>query len=128
MLPRESVPFVLVVEDDDRLRELYRSTLVGAGFTVIAVPDGIAALRVVETDRVPAVVVLDLSLPRLSGRDLGHELRASAHTRHIPIVVVTGTDGKDAEDLAVECVLRKPVLPERLIEAVNVCIRRTSAV
>lgn len=128
MLRRTSVPFVLVVEDDDRLRELYRSTLRGAGFSVIAVPDGVAALHVIEADRVPAVVVLDLALPRLSGRDLGHELRASTRTRHIPIVVVTGTDAKEVDGLDVECLLRKPLLPERLVEAVNVCIRKTSAV
>lgn len=115
---------VLVVEDDDRLRELYRSTLKEAGFTVVAVGDGIDALRVIEGDRVLAAVVLDLALPRLSGYDVSRELKASPATYHVPIIVVTGTDGTGLGDLNVQCVLRKPILPERLVEAVDLYIRK----
>jgi DNA-binding response OmpR family regulator len=117
---------VLLVEDDSRLRDLYRLALTEAGFTVVAVGDGIDALHVLE-QRVPTAVVLDLALPRLSGRDVGQELKSSARTRHIPIVVVTGTDGGDVEGLDVDCVLRKPILPERLVEAVDLCTRKTIA-
>jgi DNA-binding response OmpR family regulator len=119
--------FVLIVEDDAQLCDLYRSVLVEAGFTVVAVGDGTDALRVLET-RIPAAVVLDLALPRVSGRDVAEELKASARTRHVPIVVVTGGDGTDIDDLDAECVLRKPVSPERLIEAVALCLRHRSAV
>jgi CheY-like chemotaxis protein len=123
----QSKRFVLVVEDDPRLRDLYRSALTDAGFSVVAVEDGTDALVVLET-RVPAVVVLDLTLPRVRGLDVAQELKASAITRHVPIVVVTATDGSDIEDLDVECVLRKPVLPERLVETVHRCMQKGSAV
>jgi two-component system cell cycle response regulator DivK len=123
----QSKRFVLVVEDDRRLRDLYRSALTDAGFTVVAVEDGSDALGVLET-RVPAAVVLDLALPRVRGLDVAQELKASAITRHVPIVVVTGTDGRDIQDLDVECVLRKPVLSERLVETVHRCMQKASAV
>lgn len=118
---------VLIVEDDRRLRDLYRSALAQAGFTVVAVEDGVDALRVVETQRVPAAVVLDLALPRLSGRDVGYELKASPATCRIPIIVVTGTDARDIEGLSVECVLHKPVTPEQLVEIVDFCVRKVPA-
>jgi DNA-binding response OmpR family regulator len=67
-------------------------------------------------------------LPRLSGRDVGQELRAGALTRQIPIIVVTSTDPGDIEGISVDCILIKPVLPERLVEAVDRCVRNASAV
>lgn len=109
---------VLVVEDDRALRELYRSTLRGAGFDVGAVEDGTDALRRME-DWTPDVVVLDLALPRLNGRDFLVELRSRRETRTVPIVVVTGTDaaGLDGKDFV--RVLQKPVDPDLLINAVE---------
>lgn len=67
--------YVLVGENDASLRELYRSALRAAGYAVVAVEDGIDALRRVERAR-PEAVVLDLDLPRLSGRDVQKELKA----------------------------------------------------
>ena len=125
MLARRPTTTVLVVEDDRALRDLYRSVLREAGFTVVAVGDGLDALHVLE-QRVPALVVLDLALTRLSGRDVGQELRATAATRHVPIVVVTGKDDENAENLDVDCVLRKPVAPERLVETVNRCLLKAT--
>ena len=66
---------VLVVEDDQPLRELYRTALQAAGFSVIAVEDGLRALRCVEAAK-PGAVVLDLELPQLGGSDVQQELRA----------------------------------------------------
>src|SRR4051794_17475935 len=57
---------VLVVEDDQQTREMYRAALMAAGFVVVAVEDGLDALRVLEQRR-PSAVVLDLGLPRLAG-------------------------------------------------------------
>lgn len=61
---------VLVVEDDDALRELYRQELVQAGFLVTAVPDGVDALKRIDAGLLPDVIVLDLLLLRLNGLDL----------------------------------------------------------
>jgi DNA-binding response OmpR family regulator len=113
---------VLVVEDDPNLRQLYRSALTLAGYIVIAVEDGIEALRHVEAD-IPRLVVLDLGLPRLSGHDVQRELAAHIETQNIPIVVVTGETG-DLNPADFACVLRKPIDPHDLLEAVQKCLRR----
>jgi CheY-like chemotaxis protein len=114
---------ILVVEDDPQLRELYRHALRTAGYVVAAVEDGADALRHIEHSR-PALVVLDLALPRLDGRDVNQELKSRPDTSTIPVVVVSGTEiGPDeAKDFA--CVCRKPCDGDRLVRAVDQCLRR----
>jgi CheY-like chemotaxis protein len=116
---------VLVVEDEPALRTFYRSALMLAGFRVVTAEDGIDALQKVEGYR-PAAVVLDLGLPRMSGRDVSRELLAHHGLRDVPVVVVTGSDTSDLDEGQFACVLRKPVTPEALIRAVEECIRRGS--
>ena len=106
-----------MVEDNAELRALYRTALTMTGYTVIAVEDGWSALRWIDMDR-PDGIVLDLGLPRLSGRDLHAEITAHAETRDIPIVVVTGlATNEEAQTLDVACVLLKPVEPEDVVAA-----------
>jgi CheY-like chemotaxis protein len=115
--------YVLVVEDDPTLRELYRSSLRAAGYAVVAVSDGLDALRRVEREA-PDAVVLDLALPRLGGRDVQKELKSAPDTKHIPIVVVSGTDTSDLDPDDFACVLNKPIDVDALIVAVQNCLRR----
>lgn len=119
---RKTTILVLVVEDDPALRTFYRSALMIAGYAVIAVEDGIDALRRIESD-VPDLVILDLVLPRLGGRDVLAELKSRTETRHIPIMVVSGTETSDLSQADVACVMRKPVTSEELIAAVEKCLR-----
>ena len=77
----------------------------------------------VEIDR-PDAVVLDLGLPRLSGRDVNRELKASAKTRDIPVVVVSGSDVSDLDPKDFACVLKKPASLDAVIGAVKNCLRR----
>ena len=114
---------VLVVEDDPLLRNLYRSVLKQAGYNVIDVEDGVAALRAVESTR-PAAVVLDLGLPGLDGRDVHRELRAHEHTRDIPVIVVSGGDTSDLQTPEFACIFKKPLNPDSLLSAIEACLRR----
>lgn len=114
---------ILIVEDDPQLREMYRMALRAAGYVVIAVEDGTDALRQIEQS-LPALVVLDLALPRLGGHDVYRELKAGADTRDIPVVVVTGTDLSEAAAKDFAFVVRKPCDADRLVSAVAQCMRR----
>ena len=111
---------VLVVEDDPTLRTFYRSALAIGGFDVITADYGVEALYLIEGST-PRLVVLDLGLPRLSGRDVRRELASQIATRDLPIVVVTG-ETDDIDPIEFPCVLRKPVTAEALIEAVTNCL------
>jgi DNA-binding response OmpR family regulator len=112
---------ILIVEDDPDLRRLWRLALTLEGFDVTEAADGLDALRLIEEDP-PALLVLDLGLPRLSGQAVRQEIAAHAVTRDLPIIVVTGS-GEDLDHLSVPCVLRKPFSPEHLVQTVRSCIR-----
>jgi CheY-like chemotaxis protein len=121
-LSPDPAALILLVEDDAPTRDLYRSSLISAGFRVIAVSNGVEALRRLEAER-PDAVVLDLGLPMLDGRDVRREMASRPEWRDIPVVVVTGTDsGGVTPDVA--AILQKPVHGEVIGFAVEQAIRR----
>ncbi|HEU4938645.1 MAG TPA: response regulator [Vicinamibacterales bacterium] len=111
---------ILVVEDNDDLRGLYRIALRTAGFQVTQAADGLTALRAIEADG-PDLVVLDLGLPLISGFEVPREL-LHLQTRHMPVVVVTGLPPERTRGLSVSRVLHKPVMPETLVRTVVDCL------
>ena len=113
---------VLVVEDDAGLRNLYRSALAAAGYLVLAVEDGVDALRRLDSVS-PDAVVLDLLLPRLGGRDVHREMKSRPDTRDIPVVVVSGTEMGDLDPAEFACVLRKPIDVDAVVVAVDRSLR-----
>jgi two-component system phosphate regulon response regulator PhoB len=121
--PAAGRPTVLVVEDDAPVRQLYRAALTSAGYAVVAVEDGIDALRRVDA-KTPHAVVLDLALPRLGGLDVHRELKARPETSNIPVVIATGIDISDLDPSEFACVLRKPISADALVMAVENCLRR----
>jgi DNA-binding response OmpR family regulator len=120
MAPMSPSRSVLIVEDDGDLRTMYRVALTLAGYTTTVAADGLDALRQLDSNP-PDLVVLDLGLPIVSGHVVREQIAASAVTRHISILVVTGTPEK-AAGLNVACVLTKPVASDRLVEAVRTCL------
>jgi DNA-binding response OmpR family regulator len=114
---------ILIVEDDKDLRRLYRTALTIAGYQVRESPDAVDALRQIDADP-PDLIVLDLGLPTFGGHVVQQEVAAQVQTRHIPILVVTGSDQKISN---VACVLRKPISPDRLVEEVRRCVTAAAA-
>jgi DNA-binding response OmpR family regulator len=113
---------ILVVEDNADLRRLFRISLSMAGYQVEDAADGLEALRMIE-NHPPDLVVLDLMLHTLDGVSVQQELAARAITANIPVVIVTGSD-LDIEGANVACVLRKPVMPDKLVRTVKNCLVR----
>jgi CheY-like chemotaxis protein len=116
---------ILVVEDDADLRRMFRTALAMSGYEVEEAGDGVDALRLID-NRVPDLIVLDLVLRSLDGVSVQQELAARAITRHVPVVIVTGSS-IDTDSLEVACVLRKPVQPDELVRTVRQCMTAGSA-
>ena len=116
---------ILIVEDDADLRRMFRLALSMSGYEIEEASDGIEALHCIE-NRPPDLVVLDLVLRVLDGVSVQQELAARAITKHIPIVIVTGSS-IDTSALDVACVLRKPVTPDQLIQTVRQCLAAGAA-
>ena len=113
---------MLIVEDDRDLRRIFAETLSLAGFRVLEVDDGVTALQMIENDP-PHLVILDLTLPMLDGLSVRAEMASHGDTRDIPVVVVTGrSEGFSKKLRDQDCVLRKPITPERLVATVRQCL------
>lgn len=108
---------VLLVEDDEELRDTMCEALELHGYAVVATPDGLAALA--ELDRIDhlCVVLLDLFMPRMNGWDFLAHLRARPALAEVPVVVHSSA-ARQAPPGATR-VLRKPIELERLLSVVR---------
>ena len=119
---------VLVAEDDRDIRELVTAKLSGAGFRVIAVADGIAALNVIR-EQLPDIALLDVMMPGSSGLDVVGKLRTDERTAAVPVILLSAK----SQDFDVETGLAagasdyiiKPFSPRELLERVEAVLRRT---
>ncbi len=115
---------VLVVEDERKLRDLVRSYLERAGFTVLSTGSGAEAITMV-TDASPDLVVLDLGLPDVSGETVARELRATSTT---PILMLTAKSAEEDRirglELGADDYVTKPFSPRELVLRVQAILRR----
>jgi two-component system chemotaxis response regulator CheY len=105
---------VLVVDDESNMRLLIRMILESAGYEVVEAAHGAAALMWVKASRFD-LVVTDLMMPVMSGRELVERLRADPGTASIPIMVVSASSSLVAT--LADVVLGKPFEPFALLEA-----------
>jgi two-component system, response regulator len=123
---------ILLVEDNDDDADLTIMAFDEAkiGNPIVRAKDGVEALDYLfgrgshqgrNAQMVPVVVLLDLKMPRLGGLEVLKEIRASASTRHLPVVVLTSSDeDKDrlaAYDHHVNSYVRKPVDYDQFVAA-----------
>ena len=120
----EDLPHVLVVDDDNRLRDLLRRYLVENGFGVTVARDAAdarARLAGFEVD----LIVLDVMMPGESGLDLTRDLR---RTHDVPILLLTARGGPDDRIAGLEAgaddYLAKPFEPRELVLRINAILRR----
>ncbi len=131
-MPRtdQTADAVLVVDDEANIRELCSIYLEREGFTVITAEDGEAALAVAR-ERQPALIVLDLMLPKKSGYDVTRELRSdSGPIRNVPILMLTAraeeVDRIVGLELGADDYLGKPFHPRELTARVKAILRRAA--
>jgi CheY-like chemotaxis protein len=88
---------VMIVDDSPTVRKIVQFTLTREGYEVVAVPDGVEALRYLLThdERLPDLIVLDIQMPRLDGYQLAQHCRHRERPRlsHIPLVMLSRRAG-----------------------------------
>jgi two-component system cell cycle response regulator DivK len=84
------VTVVLVVDDNERNRKLARNVLDAAGFQTLEAATGAEGIAL-AVEHVPDVILLDLGLPDMNGREAARTLQAGEGTAHIPIVATSAT-------------------------------------
>jgi len=115
---------VLVVEDERKLRDLVRSYLERAGFTVLSTGSGAEAITMAATAS-PDLVVLDLGLPDVPGETVARELQAASAT---PILMLTARSAEEDRirglELGADDYVTKPFSPRELVLRVQAILRR----
>src|SRR3989441_6040176 len=116
---------ILIVEDDDGIRETLKYNLEAAGYWVTEARDGASGLRVARTAR-PDLVLLDLMLPGMSGMDFCRVLRQS---NRVPIIMVTAKDSEVDKvvglELGADDYITKPFSVREVLARVNAVVRRS---
>jgi two-component system phosphate regulon response regulator PhoB len=121
---------ILVVDDEPDIVALVAYHLARAGYRVSTAASGTEALTVARQER-PALVVLDLMLPGLSGYDVLQQLRASEELRAVPVLMLTAR--REEQDrirglsLGADDYLTKPFSPQELVLRIGAILRRVGA-
>ncbi|MGH2956532.1 MAG: response regulator [Solirubrobacterales bacterium] len=120
--PESSCPLVLVADDEQDILELIRMVLEEEGYEVIAVSDGVEALRTANQRR-PDLCVLDVMMPGVDGYDVTRVLKRDEELRRIPVVLLTARTEPEnvarGREAGADEYLSKPFLPEELQQAVR---------
>jgi len=128
LVPWRRAPTILLVEDDEDMRELLAAVLRREGYAVVEAEDGDGAvdwlgIGILEGDpeRLPALIVSDICLPYVSGLEILEGARLSPWK--LPVILITGFGDEEtharARDLGAVCVLDKPFSMQTLRTAVR---------
>lgn len=122
-------PRILVVDDDEDARLLMRSLLEADGFEVHEAVDGNAALDLFKVDRDFQLIVLDLAMPGMDGRQVLDQIRGSVDTAALPVLIrtSTGSDALEAEllEAGADDYVEKSVDAKRFMARVRAVMRRS---
>lgn len=111
---------ILVVEDDPDLRLVHSEILGQEGYSVMTAADGVEALQIVERTAPPAMILLDLGMPRMDGWELVRRIRKRPGWSDVPIVVVAAhyRIADEAAMIGARAWLHKPVGIDDLLRVV----------
>lgn len=111
---------ILVIDDDQSIRELVNFHLKNAGYDVRLAEDAIEAGKIV-LESPPALILIDVNMPYMNGYEFAGALKADPATRDIPVVFVTVDEevAIRSQELGAVAYLRKPVRADRLLDVVR---------
>lgn len=121
---------ILVADDEPDVLNLVTLNLKGAGFTVLQAEDGNTALQQAR-EALPALIILDLMLPEMSGLEVCKVLKKDPQTAQIPVIMLTAKaeeiDRIVGLELGADDYITKPFSPRELILRVKSVLRRVNA-
>jgi chemosensory pili system protein ChpA (sensor histidine kinase/response regulator) len=120
--PAAALAAVMVVDDSLTVRRITGRLLEREGYRVLTAKDGVDALEQIK-DVLPAVMLVDIEMPRMDGFDLTRQVRADPRTRHIPIIVISSRTAdkhrNQALQLGVNAFLGKPYAEAELLQLIG---------
>lgn len=127
MLKKMSGFKILVVEDEDAIREMLSMVLQQAGLVTLCASDAEVAQRLL-TESLPDLLVLDWMLPGMSGVDFAKRLKKDEHYREIPIILLTARGEEEDKvrglEIGADDYMTKPFSPKELVARIHAVLRR----
>ena len=121
-MPALPFPTVLIVEDNLDNRMIYRTILEHYGYEVLEAADGEAGVRLAR-ERLPDLVLMDISIPIIDGHEATRMLKADQATAHIPVIALTAhamaEDRLLAAEAGCDAYLAKPAEPKQVAAEVR---------
>lgn len=125
MIPKRKI---LIVEDEKDLVKLIAFHMAIAGYEALSANTGIEALEICKTEK-PALIILDIMLPRIDGWEVCRRLRQNPQTTHIPIIMLSAlsevADKLRGFDLGIDDYVTKPFSPRELAVRVKRILARS---
>ena len=122
-------PHVLVIDDDGANRTIARALLQSEHYRVTEAVDGAEGLVRLRSGEIYNLVILDLDMPNVDGREVLKQIRSDVATAGLPVIILTATSDPDAETVLLEQgaddYIRKPFDPRRFLGRVKATMRRS---
>jgi len=114
---------VLIVEDDDDLREMMAQLLSLEGFQAAAVANGQEALEYLRQGTAPDLILLDMMMPVMDGWEFRRRQKSDPTMAEVPVIVLSALDQARITDVSAEAILKKPLDFDRLLQLVRAYCR-----
>lgn len=128
-MPKVEQVKILIVEDDEFLADIYKTKFENEGFKVFHAGDGEQGLKLAAS-KLPAIILLDILLPKLDGFAVLDQLKKDAKTRDIPVILLTNLGQK--EDVqkglnmgAVDYLIKAHFQPKETVDKVRQTLQKT---
>ncbi len=118
--PKKIKPSIIIVDDDDDIRDILEDTFSRLGYQVSVVENGLKLIALLRTEKIDAVL-LDINMPWLSGLQICKSIKKDQRLKHIKVIYVTGTATSDQEcwDSGCDGLIRKPFDLSNLVSKVE---------
>lgn len=125
-----ATPTILVVDDNPVIRKLISGKLEESGYNVVCAEDGRSAAAMIKGSA-PAIVLLDITLPKMDGYEVCRNIRMNEATKNIPVIMISGKDGYYEENRGKSAgatgFITKPFGPETLMRTVESHLRKAES-
>ncbi len=126
-MPTPARPRILIVDDTKDILLVVSRRLESWGYETFTAESGEEGLRL-ASEQVPDLILLDIMMPKMKGRDVCTKLKADPKTQHIPVIFLTALGLPDhvkaGLDLGAEDYIVKPFEPAELKSRIEVCLNR----
>lgn len=128
--PTSSQKRILIVDDTTDILQVVSRRLQSWGYEVVTTDSGEDGLRLAQ-EQLPDLILLDIMMPKMKGRDVCTRLKSDPKTRHIPVIFLTALGLADhvkaGMDLGADDYIVKPFEPAELKERIAICLSRHRA-